>query len=282
MARPRRIEFPGAIYHITSRGNGRKAIFTNDGDCLLFLASLAKVVERRKWICHAYCLMGNHYHLMVETTEANLSRGMQHLNSSYSQRFNRKHKQCGHVLQGRFFGLLIQREDHLLEVCRYVVLNPVRAGLVAAAGDYLWSSYRSTLGQCDADSWLCTDWVLSQFGTGRAEARAAYERFVSAGVGAPSPLLVKRGRLVIGSEDFVEEVEAALEDKLKSPEFPLDQRLAGRPSLSEIFARRSADKKHRNRHIHDAYWKHQYSMSAIGAYIGLHYSTISKILRSLH
>ena len=131
MSRPLRIEFAGAVYHVTSRGNGRKPIFRDDVDRRSFLEVLHKVNQRHHWICHAYCLMTNHYHLVIETPEGNLSRGMRQLNGVYTMYFNRRHRTVGHVFQGRFKAILVERESYLLEVCRYVVLNPVRAGSAA-------------------------------------------------------------------------------------------------------------------------------------------------------
>ena len=143
MARPLRIEFEGALYHVTSRGNARQAIFLDDEDRERFLERLGKVVDRFGWLCHAYCLMTNHYHLLLETPAANLSRGMQLLNGTFTQAFNRRHGRVGHVLQGRFKGILVEKESHLLELARYVVLNPVRAGVVRHPREYGWSSYSS-------------------------------------------------------------------------------------------------------------------------------------------
>jgi REP element-mobilizing transposase RayT len=130
MARPLRIEFDGALYHVTSRGNDRKAIFKDNHDRDLFLDILAQITVRFRWICHAYCLMNNHYHLVIETPDGNLSKGMRQLNGVYTQAFNKRHRRVGHVFQGRFKGILVQKDSHFLEVCRYVVLNPVRAKMV--------------------------------------------------------------------------------------------------------------------------------------------------------
>ena len=130
MARPMRIEFPGAVYHVTSRGNARAPIFIDDSDREDFLSILGSVVRRYNWLCHAYCLMGNHYHLIIETIEGNISRGMRQLNGVYTQKFNWKHARTGHIFQGRFKAILIEKESYLLEVSRYVVLNPVRANMV--------------------------------------------------------------------------------------------------------------------------------------------------------
>jgi REP-associated tyrosine transposase len=126
MARPLRLEFPGAIYHLTGRGNARQKIFFADPDRELFLDTFGGVVSRYGWICHAYCLMANHYHLLVETPKANLSLGMRQLNGVYTQAFNRRHKRVGHLFQGRFKAILVEKESYLLELCRYIVLNPVR------------------------------------------------------------------------------------------------------------------------------------------------------------
>jgi len=127
MSRPLRIEFTGAVYHITSRGNGRQDIFFEDKDRRVFLDLFWEIVKRERWICYAYCLMSNHYHLLIETKRPNLSRGMRQLNGAYAQKFNYMHDKVGHVFQGRYKSILVDRDNYLLELCRYVVLNPVRA-----------------------------------------------------------------------------------------------------------------------------------------------------------
>jgi REP element-mobilizing transposase RayT len=147
MARPLRLEFPGAVYHLTSRGNARQKIFFTDADRELFLSTLSGVVRRYHWICHAYCLMANHYHLLIETPKANLSIGMRQLNGIYTQSFNRRHHRVGHLFQGRFKAIVVEKEAHLLELCRYVVLNPVRVKGGASARSWKWSSYRATAGR---------------------------------------------------------------------------------------------------------------------------------------
>ena len=134
MARPLRIEFSGALYHVTSRGDRREPIFEDNEDRVLFLGTLAEGVERFNWVCHAYCLMTNHYHLVVETPDGNLSKGMRHLNGVYTQASNRRHARVGHLFQGRFKAILVDKDSHLLELARYVVLNPVRAGMVTKPG----------------------------------------------------------------------------------------------------------------------------------------------------
>lgn len=187
MSRPLRLDLPGALYHVTTRGNAREAIYRDDEDRETFLTLLGETCTRSGWRCYAYCLMTNHYHLLLALEEApagRLVRGMQHLNSRSAQQFNRRHRRVGHVYQGRYHAVLVQRERHLLELARYVVLNPVRAGTVADAAEWRWSSYRATVGVAPAPSWLAADAATAPFGAG-AEGRRAYAGFVAAGVGRP-------------------------------------------------------------------------------------------------
>lgn len=187
MTRPLRLEYPGAIHHVTSRGNGQAAIFLDDEDRNAFLTVLSGCIDRFGWVCHAYCLMDNHYHLILETPIANLSTGMRQLNGVYTQRFNRRHDRVGHVFQGRFKAILVERNSYFLELCRYVVLNPVRAKMVQDVAQYAWSSYLPTTGDVPGPPWLQVDWVLSQFGKSRSTARRKYRAFVAEGVEAASP-----------------------------------------------------------------------------------------------
>jgi REP element-mobilizing transposase RayT len=187
MSRPLRIEFPGALYHVTSRGNAQAAIYADNTDRQTFLDPLTQVVQRYHWRCHAYCLMDNHYHLVIETPQGNLSQGARQLNGISTQRYNRRHHRVGHLFQGRYKAILVERDAYLLELCRYVVLNPVRAGMVRSAQEYDWSSYRATAGLGAAPELLCTDWLLAQFGEQCMEAQRRYCCFVSEGVGGASP-----------------------------------------------------------------------------------------------
>src|SRR6056297_649547 len=182
MSRPLRIEFPGALYHITSRGDRREDIFLSDEDREVFLEVYSRTAERFGWICYAYCLMSNHYHLVIETPLLNLSSGMAYLNGTYTQKFNRKHKKVGHVFQGRYKSVMVERNTYLLELLRYVVLNPVRAKMVTDPGDWPWSSYGATVGNVDKPEWLNTEWVLSCFSEVPERARNEYKSFVSQGM----------------------------------------------------------------------------------------------------
>jgi putative transposase len=127
MARPLRIELPGGLYHVTSRGDRREDIFLGDGDRLMWLELFGQVCRRFNWICHAWCLMDNHYHIVVETVEGNLTQGMRQLNGVYTQNFNRTHHRVGHVFQGRYKAIIVEKDSYLQELARYVVLNPVRS-----------------------------------------------------------------------------------------------------------------------------------------------------------
>lgn len=201
MPRPLRIEFPGAIYHVTSRGDRQQSIFHCDGDRRAWLEIFNDVCTNFNWTVHAFCLMGNHFHLMIETPGANLASGMRQLNGRYTQCFNRRHETVGHLFQGRYHAVLVQRQTYLLELMRYIVLNPVRAGMVATAGGWPWSSYAMTCGLAATPKWLEVKWVLGQFSTERSVAIKAYREFVAEGIGVRSPLV--GGRLVFGDDAFV-------------------------------------------------------------------------------
>ena len=181
MPRQARVDVAGTIYHITCRGDRRELIYRDDIDRQNWLRVVGDVCDRLNWRVHAFCLMGNHYHLVAETPEANLSAGMRELNSVYTQRFNFRHNTRGHVFQGRFHAEIVHRRLHLLELTRYVVLNPVRAGMVATPGGWPWSSYAMTCDAVLAPAWLETEWTLAQFADRHVEAVAAYRRFVADG-----------------------------------------------------------------------------------------------------
>ena len=203
MSRPLRLQFPGAVTHVTSRGNAGQAIYLDDTDRVRFLDLLGREIEQQRWRCHAYCLMDNHYHLLVETPEANLSRGMGRLNMTYAQAFNRRHERAGHLFQGRYGAILVEKDSHLLELCRYLVLNPVRAGLVDTPMAWPWSSYRATASTKGTPDWLTTRWVLRRFDAENAPARRAYRRFVREGRDAASPWRDLRAGAYLGGAAFL-------------------------------------------------------------------------------
>jgi REP element-mobilizing transposase RayT len=204
MTRPLRVEFSGALYHVTSRGDHSEAMYLDDKDRLAWLAILARVCKRFNFVVHAFCQMGNHYHLFVETVEGNLSRGMRQLNGVYAQHFNRRHQLVGHLFQGRYHAILVQKESYLLELARYLVLNPVRANMVRSPAEWPWSSYGYMLGNKEPPEWLDTDSILTRFSSTRSKAVQAYIEFVAAGIGLGSPLLSVSHQLLLGDAEFVE------------------------------------------------------------------------------
>lgn len=278
MSRPLRLQIPGGIYHVTARGNDRRPIFEEGDDCASFLIVLAAAVARYRVLCHAYCLMGNHYHLLLQTLEANLSIVMRHLNGVYTQRFNRRHDRCGHVLQGRFAAQLVDGDGYLREVCRYIVLNPVRAGLVPHPGDWTWSSFRATAGQMTVPGFLSVDWARSLSGARtQAEAVRRFVSFVEAGIGAAeSPVGPLRSQPV-ASEGLSERVAEERRRAVACAEFPRVQRFASRPPLARIFADVTS-RADRNARVVLAVRDHGYSMREVAEFLGRHYATISRVL----
>jgi putative transposase len=279
MARPLRIEFPGALYHVTSRSNARQRVFRDDEDREMFLATLAWVVARFRWCCHAYCLMGNHVHLLIETPQPNLSRGMRQLNGVYTQRFNRRHRKVGHLFQRRFKAILVEKEGYLLELARYLVLNPVRAKIVKTPERYPWSSYRAMVGLAPVPPALATDWILNQFADSRATARRRYAKFVHDGIGVPGPWEEVKAQVLLGSEAFIERLSPQLQE-CSTREIPKLQRLVHRPSLRTLLAGTDS-KTARNIAIAQAYLTHGYTLSEISQDVGLHYATISRLIKAL-
>jgi putative transposase len=280
MARPLRIEYPGAIYHVTSRGNEKRPIFRDDEDRYTFLDTQEAVNKRYHWICHAYCLMDNHYHLLVETPEGNLSLGMRQLNGVYTQYFNKRHKRTGHLFQGRYKAILIQKESHLLEVCRYVVLNPVRAGLVERPEGWKWSSYRATAGYERRHSCLTTDWALEQFSATQERAERAYRSFVRGGIGKGSIWTAVKGQVILGEKGFVDGLIDYLKGYRDDAEIPKGQRYVRRPGLDELFTEEILqDRGERDRKIAVAVEEYGYTQREVADHLGMHFTSVSRLMR---
>jgi len=273
MARPLRIEFEGALYHVMARGNARGEIFLDDDDREAFIENLGRVCARFDWRVWAWCLMSNHYHLLVETIRPTLSKGMREINGVYTQRFNRCHGRVGHVLQGRYKGVLVQKDTHLLELSRYVVLNPVKAGIAETAGDWQWSSYRAVMGKAAALDWLAVTETLKLFHAQRGPARRAFARFVADGVNADDPYDQIPRAGFLGEESFIEKVLDKVGKQPISAEVP--KRLRPARSLEQIERNAGA----RDRAIADAYTTGAYTLTEIGDYFGIHLSTASRIAR---
>lgn len=275
MARPLRLEFAGALYHVTARGDRQEPIYETNGDRVTFLDVLGEVCETYNWICHAYCLMDNHYHLIIETPDANLSKGMRQLNGVYTQKFNRAHQRVGHCFQGRYKAIHVDKESYLLELSRYVVLNPVRAQMVRFVGEWHWSSYRATVGQVTTPQWLEVDWLLAMFGSRKKEAVVGFKRFVSEGKGLPSPWQDLRNQVYLGGSDFVDELQGLIDGDKDLSEVPVSQRRPKALPLEEYKMKAN----YRDDAICKAYASGGYTLKQIGEYFGLHYSRVSKIVR---
>ena len=281
MARPLRIEYSGALYHVTARGNAREDIFRSDEDRLSFLNVLSSTTSKYNWLCHAYCLMDNHYHLVIETPDPNLSLGMRQLNGVYTQTFNRTHQRVGHIFQGRYKSIVVEKDSHLLELCRYVVLNPVRAGMVKELGSWRWSSYGATAHGKAVPDFLTTDWVLAQFADKKISARRLYRNFVLNGTSGNDggPWKKISGQIFLGSADFVARMRDLLGVRQEVGEIPRAQRYPGRPELRGFFADvSSANKELRNERIRRAHLEHGYTLKEIADAIDLHYTTVSKVV----
>ncbi|NOZ52356.1 MAG: addiction module toxin RelE [Gammaproteobacteria bacterium] len=274
MARPLRIEFAGALYHVTSRGDGQ--IYKDDSDRGIFLEVLSEVKDRFNWSIHAYCLMSNHYHLLIETPNSNLAKGMRHLNGVYTQRYNRLHKRVGHVFQGRYKAILVQKESYLLELARYIVLNPVRVRMVRSAKDWEWSSYRATAGLSNVYPWLTTDWILASFSRKKQNAIQQYRVFVSQGRNQPKPWEKLRNQIYLGDEQFINKLQCKILPDKDLSEIPSSQKRQLAKPLSFY-----EDKyKDRNTAIFKSYESGGYSLKDIGDYYKLHYSRISRIVKA--
>ena len=282
MARPLRIEFPGAVYHVTSRGNAKQAIFLDDEDRGGFLDLLSIVVERFNWLCHAYCLMGNHYHLLIETPKGNLSKGMRELNGVCTQGFNQRYRRVGHLFQGRYKAILVEKDNHLLSLCRYVVLNPVRVGLIERPEQWRWSSYRATIGLVKRPSFLTADWILSQFGGRKRVSMERYRRFVMEGIGKESPWETLKGQIFWATDEFIKQLSSLLDEKEKIKEVPRLQRYVARPPLSELFkGKKRKERKAEDKTIYGAYVRYGYTMKEIAEHLGFHYATISRAIKRM-
>jgi len=233
------------------------------------------VINRFGWVCHAWCLMSNHYHLVIETPEPNLARGMRQLNGVYTQRFNRQHHRVGHIFQGRYKAILVERDAYLLELCRYVVLNPVRAGMVRHVRDWPWSSYRATAGMEASPFWLNTDWVLSQFGKQRRRCQSRYVQFVDEGINKERIWNKLNQQVYLGADGFVEEVKSKLSSGADLSEVPREQWKPSGKSLAEY----ENEFKDRNEAMARAYLDGGYRMNAIARHFSVHYATVSRAVK---
>ena len=281
MARPLRIEFPGAIYHVTSRGDRREAIFVDDVDSSALLAVVATAMSRFNAQVLAYCLMGNHYHFVLHTRKANLSLLMRHVNGVYTQAFNRRHAKVGHLFQGRFKAILVDRDAYLLEVCRYVELNPVRAHLVDAPAQWPWSSYRAHVGQAPTPQWLDTaglhGYLLGQPPRSAADGRRAARRYaalVDAGRDVRLWDQALRQQIYLGDEAFVERMQALADpQQIAARDVPRQQR-----SKPLTLAKWLSTTEDQGEALLRAHTQSGISMTAIADEMGLSVSYVSRLI----
>lgn len=237
MSRPLRITFPGAFYHITARGNEGRQIFKDVRDREKFLSYLESAVQRYRAAVHVYCLMRNHYHLLLETPVGNLPEIMHHINGAYTTHFNVKHQRSGHLLHGRYKAILIEKDQYAKELSRYIHLNPIRAKMVDTPEQYPWSSYRYFIGLKKAPEWLVIDFILSYFGDKVSSAQKGYRDFVNAMVGQKfkNPLEGVVSSTILGTKDFIESIrDRYLTNRQFDSNLPALRTLLGRPSIQEI------------------------------------------------
>ena len=276
MSRPLRLEFPNALYHVTPRGDRRENIYEDDDERRMFLAVLGGVVVDYNWLCHGYCLMDNHYHLIIETLDGNLSKGMRQLNGVYTQASNRRHGRSGHLFQGRYKAILVDKDRYLLELSRYVVLNPLRAkGMVHRLADWPWSSYPAMVGDAPNPEWLTTDWILSLFGKQRIVAMERYRQFVLEGIQYQTEIWSNlKGQIYLGNEAFVAETQKRIGKEKDDLNIPQQQKRPIAKPLSEI----AAQYKDRKTAVIAAYKTGAYSQQEIGEFYQLHPTTIGVLV----
>jgi REP-associated tyrosine transposase len=271
MARPLRLQFPGALYHVTARGNERKAIVRDDDDRGLWLGGVERVCSRFGWLVYAYCLMDNHFHLLVETPVPNLARGMRELNGVSAQHFNRRHRRSGHLFGGRYSALVVERERHLLEGARCVVLNPERASVpIERYHRYRWSSYRATAGLAPAPAFLAQERLLELFSHDRSQALRRYRAFVRAGLHGSDPKAEALGEIYLGDREFARRRRPR---RAASTEVPRLQREPIRRAIEDFLGGR------RTGALALAY-REGYSLRELAAVLGVHYSTVSRRLKA--
>ena len=286
MARPLRIEYPDAFYHVTARGNERKNIFTDDQDRERFLGYLETAVLRYKAVIHVYCLMNNHYHLLLSTPSGNLSQIMRHLNGAYTVYFNKRHNRFGHLFQGRYKAILVDADEYAGELSRYIHLNPVRARIVERAEKYIWTSYLYYIDRKKAPRWMTIEWLLKYFGKKQPDARKAYRGFVEAKMGTKeeSPLKETIASTILGRQNFIDDIRKKyLGGRKKERDVPAVAILK-RVSPEKIIEAVQKELKDRQEHIRNAalYLSHKFSgllLKEIGLQFGVGESAVSQTSR---
>jgi putative transposase len=284
MSRPLRIEFPGAFYHVTSRGDRREMIYRGDNDRAAQLAVIAQAMDRFGAQVLAYCLMGNHYHLVLHTHQANLSRLMRHVNGVYTQAFNRQHGLSGHLFQGRFKAILVDREAYLLALCRYVERNPVAADMVGTPEDWPWSSCRAHLGLAATPGWLDSDGLHSYLlgapmagAADRRRARRLYAKMVGQAQDEDASFWqdALQGQMFLGDETFVQRMQAqAAPQRAAHKGIPKAQRLRPRTWVAWL----KQCNGERAPALYAAYREGGMTMTALAEQAGLSVTHVSRLI----
>jgi len=289
MSRQLRIEYPGAFYHVYSRGNQKQRIFFSDEDRYYFLKVLREAHERLGAVAHLYCLMDSHYHLALETPDANLSRIMHFMNSAYSIYLNKKHERCGHLFQGRFKAILIQADAYARTLSVYIHGNPVRKKIVERPEEFPWSSCRDYYGSRNPPAWLDTSFVLGAFGNSRENLKLEHERYLSAAnEAALHDEIRKASRIgILGDDEFIDRIRRSyLRDRIKNPDHELCElrRLRARPELSEIAQLIDSEMGSMNRLAKKCtiYFAHRFigfKLKEIGEHFGISPAAVSESYR---
>ena len=274
MARRHRIQFAGAVYHVMSRGNRKSMIVDDDHDCRTFMNTFGEAAGDYHVRVYACCLMGTHYHALLDTPRGNLSEFIRTVNSEYSKAFNRRHLRVGHTFEQRFESLLVQREKYLRRVARYIALNPVKARLCRDATEWPWSTHRATAGLEDAPAWLHLDWLRWAF---RAERLQEAQRHYQAYVRDPAGLTWSPdATAALGTPRFKAAVAELLSRSAENRPIPVDCRQYVRPPLEQVFAGQEADSRSRDALILVAHVTHGYRLVEIARFLVVSPSTVSK------
>jgi len=282
MGRPIRLEYPGAVYHIYARGNRKEHIFLEDEDRILFLKIFSDTAHRLNWICHAYCLMRNHYHLLIETPDGILNPGMQYLNSLYARKFNRKYDLVGHLFQGRYEAHLLEGSRRFLLTARYICRNPIEANIVQKADQWPWSSFRATVGLQYPQEFLLVDDILSCLSHDKSTAQRFFSDLVHTPIHVNKRMEIEITEKEMKNPDLAKMLRPLLDLRQSLAPVARNQRIQSRPLLKDLFKDALNDSKEvRDRLINEAFRIYGYTQSEIGDYIGLHTTTISRIVKKL-
>jgi len=288
VARPLRIEYAGAFYHVTSRGNERKMVFQSTRDREKYLSYLESAHERYGAVIHVYCLMGNHYHLLLETPRGNLSQILHHINGAYTTYFNIKRNRSGHLFQGRFKGILIDKDAYCKELSRYIHLNPVRAGIVKTPLEYPWSSYRYFAGKDKKPEWLTTELVLGEFGGEGRKGFKNYREYVERGEAKEpeNPLKDVIASTFLGGEEFINriKIEHLVKKKIDRRNIPAIKTILKGPSPDAIEKAviKEMDREYplfKKSCVYLSYQHSGLSLEEIGKYFGMQRSAVSQLSR---